>query len=117
MASSRTALRESTAWLVQEHITANLDQRLTSGIVADLARLSRAHFCRAFKATFGSTFRRYVQCRRLDHACRLMAETDLPLVEIAYECGMTDQAHFCNCFRARFGKSPGQWRRDSSDDA
>jgi AraC family transcriptional regulator len=106
-------LRATTAQLVRDHIQANLDQKMSCASLADLAELSQPHFCRAFKATFGSTFRRYVQLVRLRRACHLMSATQLTLIEISYECGMADQAHFCNCFRERFGMSPGQWRRES----
>ena len=53
----------------------------------------------------------YVIQRRLEHATKLMIETDASLSEIAIACGFGDQAHLSRRFRAQTGVTPAAWRR------
>ena len=80
---------------------------------ASEARLSKSHFSRAFKATFGTTVARYVLRRRVEEAKRLMLVSHDPLSQIALACGFGDQAHYCRVFRDVVGISPNSWRRQN----
>jgi AraC family transcriptional regulator len=97
--------------LVEAHIAANLDGRLSRQLLAGLVRLSGSHFARAFKASFGCAPHAYLVARRVAHAKDLLRTTGLPLCEIALICGMADQAHFSSVFRRSAGQSPSAWRR------
>ena len=92
-----------------------IDSRLGETIrVSDLSRIvcrSAAHFCRAFKRTFGQTPHAYVTARRLERAKSLMLESDEQLSVIALMCGFADQAHLSTRFRQQMGEPPGAWRR------
>ncbi len=83
--------------------------------LADLAReceLSVSHFARAFKASFGMSPHRWLVQRRIERAQQLIAETDLPLAEVAVQSGFKDQAAFTRTFRRIVGMPPGSWRRE-----
>src|SRR3546814_9481703 len=68
--------------------------------VACQCRLSLSHFIRAFSNTVGiAPYAWFVQ-RRVQHAEALLTGTQLPIVQIALECGFTDQAHFTKAFRS-----------------
>ena len=73
--------------------------------------LSPFHFSRAFKAATGQTPRAFVIACRIDRAKDLLANTALPLAEVAQGCGFADQAHFTTHFRRHVGIAPGAWRR------
>jgi AraC-like DNA-binding protein len=96
---------------VRTYIAANLETTLSIGDLAALVRLSRFHFSRAFKDTFGDTPHRYVLRRRIEHAQGLMLTTETTLAEIALECGLVDQAHLGRSFRRIVGETPAAWRR------
>lgn len=74
-------------------------------------RLSRGHFARAFKRSFGVTPHAYVTERRIARAKALMLAAETPLSTIALECGLSDQAHFSRLFRRLTGETPLAWRR------
>jgi AraC-like DNA-binding protein len=93
------------------YIDSHLQDTLGIAILAGIARLSPAHFCRAFKVSFGRTPHGYVLHRRLECAQRLMLTTDASLAEIALECGLFDQAHLSRVFRRATGTTPNAWRR------
>jgi AraC family transcriptional regulator len=89
----------------------NLDRTITTRCMADLARLSAFHFCRAFRDSFGDSPHGYVIRRRMERAQGLMLTTNATLGQIAADCGLADQAHFNKLFRKFAGVSPGAWRR------
>lgn len=93
------------------YIDSHLQDTLPIPVLAGIARLSQAHFCRAFKVSFGRTPHAYVLHRRLECAQRLMLNTDDPLAQIALACGLFDQAHLSRAFRCATGTTPNAWRR------
>jgi AraC family transcriptional regulator len=96
---------------VRTHIAENLGTTLSISDLAALVRLSRFHFSRAFKDTFGDTPHQYVLRRRIEHAQGLMLSTKTALAEIALECGLVDQPHLGRSFRRIVGETPAAWRR------
>jgi len=99
---------------VKAFIDASLTSRIRLGDCASEARLSKSHFSRAFKATFGTTIGRYVWRRRVERAKRLMLVSHEPLSQIAVACGFGCQAHYCRVFRDVVGISPNSWRRQNT---
>ena len=43
---------------------------------------------------------------RLQSARRLLARTNLPLLQIAIDCGFTDESHLIRAFRKDIGTTP-----------
>ena len=93
------------------YVEANLDHTITTRCLAEIARLSSFHFCRAFRDSFGDSPHGYVIRRRMERAQGLMLTTSASLGQIAADCGLADQAHFNKLFRKFAGESPGAWRR------
>jgi AraC family transcriptional regulator len=96
---------------LDSYIDANLHSALTIGELAGIARLSRSHFSRAFRDSFGNPPHQYIIRRRLQRAKGLLLSTAEPIVKIAAECGLSDQAHLTKLFRKIVGESPAHWRR------
>ncbi|MDA3957652.1 AraC family transcriptional regulator [Oceanispirochaeta sp.] len=48
---------------------------------------------------------------RMRQACRMLAETDLPVKEIAGELGYSDPLYFSKLFKKKRTESPGQYRK------
>jgi AraC-like DNA-binding protein len=78
--------------------------------LADSAHLSRAHFIRSFRETFGETPHRYLQRRRVERAMSLLRETDRPVSEICLEVGFWSLGTFSRTFRDIVGCSPSAYR-------
>src|SRR3546814_18061545 len=80
--------------------------------VACQCRLSLSHFIRAFSNTVGiAPYAWFVQ-RRVQDAEALLTGTQLPIVQIALECGFTDTTHFPKAFATANGKTPSRGRRE-----
>jgi len=102
------------AWQTRK-VRAYIDRHIAAPVlVADLcalARLSEAHFSRAFRRTFGKSPHAFVIRRRVELAAQYMLQTEAPLSDIALRCGFTDQPHLCKHFRQTTGYTPAAWRR------
>jgi AraC-like DNA-binding protein len=59
----------------------------------------------------GSSFQRELDAARMRIAKQLLAETDSPLTEIAYDIGCASPQHFSTLFRRVEGTTPTAWRR------
>ena len=78
--------------------------------LAGAAHLSRAHFIRSFRETFGETPHRYLQRRRLERAMSMLRESDLSVTEICLDVGFTSLGTFSRTFRDVLGVSPSEYR-------
>ena len=96
---------------IATHIDNNLSLPLTTDNLACVVSLSRSHFSRAFKRSFGKTPRAHLAIRRTMRAQELMLTTNDPLSQIAVACGMVDQSHLSRLFRRVVGSNPHAWRR------
>ena len=96
---------------VTTYIDANLNASLSCEMLARLTRLSLSHFARAFKCTFGCPPHVFLMRRRVERAQGLMLKTNVPLAQIASECGLADQAHLSRLFLQFTGETPASWRR------
>jgi len=92
------------------YIKAHLAQELSLAQLAAVGQMSPAHFARLFKHAMGLAPHQYVIACRMEHAKRLLAETEVPLSEIALQVGCTDQSHFSALFRAHVALTPTAYR-------
>jgi len=81
--------------------------------VDDLARaagLSRAHFSREFRRTFGETPHAYLLTRRLERAAAMLRTTDHSVAEICFSVGLQSLGSFTTSFTRTYGMSPTAYR-------
>jgi AraC family transcriptional regulator of arabinose operon len=95
---------------VLSHLQRHPAQRLSLAAAADLACLSPDHFSRLFRASTGTSFRRYVVQARLARACHLLEETTLTIGEVAEALGYADVFLFSRQFKAAYGAAPSRLR-------
>ncbi|MEQ1749097.1 MAG: AraC family transcriptional regulator [Prosthecobacter sp.] len=95
-----------------------LEAHLTEPLyVADLAAmigLGRSAFSRLFKSSTSRTVPQYINDLRIAHASKLLAETDLTVSQIAYDCGFVSPAHFQRQFRGHQACAPLAYRQKMS---
>jgi transcriptional regulator GlxA family with amidase domain len=78
--------------------------------LARVSGVSEAHFARSFKHAFGAPPHRYLLTRRIERAQALLRDTDLPVIEIAFQTGWSSLGTFGRTFRDIAGESPSELR-------
>ena len=79
----------------------------------DLCRhlhVSAATCNRLFQKSIGRSFKTALIEMRISHACRLLLETDHPIVDIAFSSGFTNLSNFNRRFRELKGRTPKAYR-------
>jgi AraC-like DNA-binding protein len=78
--------------------------------MAEAAGLSRAHFSREFRQTFGESPHAYLLTRRLERAAALLRTTDNSVAEICFSVGLQSVGSFTTSFKRMFGTPPTAYR-------
>ncbi len=119
----------SVVWSVQDasyilaHQAARLleDSEAWGGAVPSVEQLaarlgvSDRHLRRIFEAQFGVSPVQYLQTRRLLTAKQLLADTQLPVTQVALASGYASVRRFNAAFLAHYGLNPTQLRRAGSE--
>jgi AraC-like DNA-binding protein len=91
-------------------VDARYSEPLDVSALARAARLSPAHFSRAFRRTFGETPHQYLLTRRLERAAALLRDTDRTVAEICFDVGLRSVGSFTTSFGRAYGLSPTAYR-------
>jgi transcriptional regulator GlxA family with amidase domain len=78
--------------------------------LAAVSFISEAHFARCFKQAFGLPPHRYLLTRRIERASALLRDSELPIIDIAFQTGWKSLGTFGRTFRDITGESPGELR-------
>jgi len=78
--------------------------------LARAARLSRAHFSREFRRTFGESPHSYLLTRRLERAAAMLRNTDRAVADICYAVGLQSVGSFTTSFTRTYGVPPTTYR-------
>ena len=89
---------------------ARYGEPITVDDMAAAAGLSKAHFSREFRRTFGESPHSYLLTRRLERAAALLRATDHSVAEVCFEVGLTSVGSFTTSFSRIYGCSPTVYR-------
>jgi len=95
-----------------EFLTSMAFDQVSISQLAETCGLSRSHFTRAFKDTFGKSPYRWLTEYRVAKAKELLLSDDT-IFGVAIKCGFSDQSHMTRIFQGVTGKTPGKWRRQN----
>jgi AraC family transcriptional regulator len=109
---SRGGLASWQKRIVVGYIEEHLGEQIGIAKLAQTARLSQHHFCRAFKRTFGIPPHQYHVERRIEQAKILLADSKELVTEIALTLGYSQTSSFSIAFRKMTGWTPSEYRRE-----
>jgi AraC-like DNA-binding protein len=96
---------------ISDYIQKNLHRQLYLHDVAEHMGMTDVSFSRYFRSRTGKTFPAYLNELRVARICRLLAETDATVSEIALNCGFDSMANFEKQFRRLQDCSPTTYRQ------
>jgi AraC-like DNA-binding protein len=85
--------------------------------LAAVACLSKYHFLRLFRATYGMTPMEYVSKRRIERAQDLLRATNLTVTEVCFAVGFSSLGSFSTRFRSVVGETPSEFQGRYADGA
>jgi AraC family transcriptional regulator len=91
---------------IKDFIEERLAEELSIADMVAVVHMTPFHFARAFKTATGQPPYRYITTRRIDRAKMLLSVTRLPITEVAYRVGFSNQSHFTAQFRKAIGTTP-----------
>jgi AraC family transcriptional regulator len=114
-AQTQTLVRGGLAAWQQRVVTDYVEEHLADSIslatLAQLARLSTYHFCRAFKQSFGVPPHRYHTGQRIERAKALLAKPSPSVTDIGLTVGFSQTSSFTAAFRRATGLTPTAYHR------
>ena len=105
--------RQSNSYILDalHYITDNLSDPPTVETLAKRYEIGKSKFNRDFKASTGSTYKKYMTDLRQTRARELLASGS-SIINASLETGYSSEAHFIKAFREYWGVTPGEFKRD-----
>ena len=100
-------------WLrrAKEIIQERFAEALRLEDIAEAVGVHPVHLAQMFHKSYRCTIGDYIRKLRIEYACRELATSDTPIVDIALAAGFCDQSHFTRTFKRLTGIAPSQYRR------
>lgn len=99
-----------------DYIEQNYAKDLNMAVVSNYISMNYSLFSYSFKQYTGSNFVNYLKDIRMREAKRLLAETDMRIIDISQEVGYDNEKHFMKIFKSSCGVSPSEYRRNMRED-
>lgn len=95
---------------IQEHIAEDLSLQGLSQIM----HLSTDRFYHIFKEICGISPSIYIKNTRIERACKLLADTEASVTQIAMDCGFCDASYFAKTFKETMRLTPLEYRNSQN---
>lgn len=96
---------------IKEFIDSSIEKKITMEDITKLVSQSSSHVIRKFKKEFHVTPYEYLLGRRIGVAKLYLANTGLPIKEIAFRLQFANEYYFSTYFKKRVGESPLFFRK------
>ena len=96
---------------VFHYLIDNFHKPISLDDISARANLSPNAFCRFFKSRTKKTFSQFLIEIRINHACKLLIDTEKSIGNICFECGFNNASHFNRYFKQLNGITPLEYRK------
>ncbi|MFC2253664.1 helix-turn-helix domain-containing protein [Labrys portucalensis] len=97
-----------------EIINLRFGEELSIATIAAALGIHQTTATSAFRRVLGMSINEYIVRFRLSRALHLLADTDQPILDVAYACGFGSASRFYDVFKLRTGVTPRQFRSQLS---
>lgn len=96
---------------VQFYLYEHKDEDISLEQLSQCFYITQTYLCDTFKKQTGETVVGFLRRVRINYARRLLADSALPLAEVALRCGYKDYSYFGRTFKADVGCPPDLYRK------
>jgi AraC-like DNA-binding protein len=93
-----------------DYMMAHLDQPVTIATLSAMVELSQSSFFELFRQATQVTPLQWFIRARMDRACELLTQTQMPIKQIARQVGYEDPLYFSRAFKSVCGIPPTEYR-------
>lgn len=93
------------------YILADPSKDITLPEIAKICGMSPAYFSHIFHTQNGKPFKKWLNDIRIDHACRLLEQSEQSVLNICYASGFHNLSHFGKCFKESTGMTPREYKK------
>jgi AraC-like DNA-binding protein/CheY-like chemotaxis protein len=98
---------------IVNYINNNVQKKLDIDELTLLTKWKKDHFTRLFSKYLGVTPYQYVLTRKIEKSKTLLAETVIPINEIAFELGFDSHSNFYHAFKKIADDTPENYRKSN----
>lgn len=95
-----------------EYIRENICEDLSVRALCREFYLSKTEIYRVTKPYMPYGIAEFIKAERIDRACKMLLQTDLPSAAIAEKVGFSDAEYFLRVFKKKMGMSAGTYRKN-----
>lgn len=95
-----------------KYIEAHYAEDLNMAVVSNHISMNYSLFSYSFKQYTGSNFVNFLKDIRMREAQKLLADTDMRIIEISRKVGYDNEKHFMKLFKNTYGVSPTEYRKN-----
>ena len=89
---------------------------LTIKELSDMLHTNRTYLSEYINTTYGTSFRDWITCLRIDYAKRLLTQNPkLTVADISERSGFLSPSHFIRLFKEKTGQTPVRWRKTEAE--
>ena len=93
-----------------QFINKNYKEKISLKDIEHNLHVNSSYFSTLFKQEMGQTFTDYLNSLKIGHACQLLADTNLSIIDISLSTGFEDQSYFTKVFKKAMGMTPKSYR-------
>lgn len=97
--------------VVCQYIDQHFAEELDLESVAAMAGFSKFHFSRLFKEFAKTSFYKYVNQQRINHAEKLLSDPDISITQVAIQSGFSSSTSFIRMFKQMKNCTPTEFRK------
>ncbi|MDH3981367.1 MAG: AraC family transcriptional regulator [Kiritimatiellaceae bacterium] len=114
MDSGKHTYSEQRVQALISSLSSSCDHQWTLTEMTEHCGIQRTQLNKIFQKLTGSTPMEYLFRIRMERAKTLLRETDIKIIDIAFECGYGTSQYFANTFKQATGVTPSQYRKNIS---
>ena len=95
---------------IVDYINWRIRERLPVSEIAAYFGYNEKYITTFFKKISGTSLKSYITERKMDLAKAMLADSNMPIAQIGYDIGFSDNHNFSNAFKKATGQSPSDYR-------
>lgn len=96
---------------IHEELLSNLDKRITIEELSRQYLINTTTLKNIFKAVYGTSIAAHIKEHRMEHAAKILLETDRSIADIAGAVGYDSQSKFTSAFKDMYQVTPREYRK------